>query len=102
MLAIALVAAMAMGGAAGPCVKTGETAGTARAWYRNADPITIEKKRFVKYGLPRAGLIQYLEFVQDHDGVPVMAEKGVREHEVLYLLSDAAACEFQPYQVQPR
>jgi hypothetical protein len=86
--------------AQGICVKMGEAAGVTREWYRNAEPIALEGKKFVKYGLPRAIPMSDLEFLADYQGVPVMAERGVREHEVLYLLADAQDCSFQPYQVE--
>lgn len=94
----AILAAMAP--AQGICVKSGEAAGVTRAWYRNADPVRFENRTFVKLGLPRAVPLSALDYLQDIDGVPVMVEKGVREHEVLYLLADMD-CSVQPYQIQP-
>lgn len=94
-----LVASMALALAA-PCVKEGEAAGATRAWYRNGDAIVFDKKKYAKYGLPRAGIVPYVEVVGDQDGVPVTAEKGVAEREVIYLLADTADCSLQPYQVE--
>ncbi len=86
----------------GICVKSGEIAGVTRAWYRNAEPITLDGKRYVKYGLPRQVPAAELELVGTIDGVPAMAERGVAAHEVLYLLADASDCSVQPYQVAPK
>lgn len=95
--------AILMSGAApqAVCIKAGEVKGTERAWYRNGDPIVFGGKKYVKYGLPRQGIAQYVEAIGDKEGVPITAEKGVKEREVLYLLSDTADCSFQPYQVEP-
>lgn len=83
------------------CIKAGEVKGVERTWYRNGDPIVFGGKKYTKYGLPRQGIAQYVEVVGDKDGVPVTAEKGVKEREVLYLLADTADCSFQPYQIEP-
>jgi hypothetical protein len=97
-----LIAAAVAGGAPAVCVKAGEVEGTERAWYRNADPISIEGRTYVKYGLPRTGIGEYVELLTVHDGVPVTVEKGAREHDVLYLLADTADCSLQPYQVEAK
>jgi hypothetical protein len=102
MLVAAMIGAMIAGAAPAQCLKAGEVEGTERAWYRNADPIAFGGKKYVKYGLPRAGIVEYVEIVGDKDGVPITAEKGVKEREVIYLLADTADCSLQPYQIEPK
>jgi len=97
-LLLLVEAAAASGGA---CIVAGEVEGGAHAWFRNGEEITFENKTFVKYGLPREGIAEYVEVVGTKDGVPITAEKGVREREVIYLLAHKSECSFQPYQVKP-
>lgn len=82
------------------CIAEGEVAAGGMAWYYNGEDLQFDNKAYVKYGLPRTGIAEYVEVVGTKDGVPITAEKGVPEREVIYLLADKGDCSFQPYQVK--
>ena len=69
-------------------------------WYINTEPITINGRRYVKYGLPR--VLAPGDVVRDGEmlGVPVFAELPVPRSviEVIYL-PVKPTCEFQPYEI---
>jgi hypothetical protein len=68
-------------------------------WYINNEPITVNGRRYVKYGLPRVLGVNEVTRVADYMGVPVFAEAGATgATEVLYI-PVRPGCEFQPYQV---
>ena len=100
MLTAVLAVAAAGVGPDGSCIKLGETAGIERAWYRNGDVIKIGSASYGKYGLPRDIPLDLVEWIADHDGVPVMGEKGTDVREVVYLLADKDGCTMQPYEIQ--
>jgi hypothetical protein len=77
---------------------TGYAAGA--TWYINNEGITINGRRYVKYGLPRVLGVNEVTRVADYMGVPVFAETGgSASSEVLYI-PVRPGCEFQPYQYE--
>lgn len=74
-------------------------AGSAKGkpWLDPYRPIVVGKDRYVQYGLPRVIELNALTWVAEKDGVAIMAEKGNPSRDVLYVLTQAAGCEFQPY-----
>jgi hypothetical protein len=76
---------------------TGYAAGA--TWYINNEPITVNGRRYVKYGLPRVLGVNEVTRTADFMGVPVFAEAGATgTTEVLYV-PVRPGCEFQPYQL---
>lgn len=76
---------------------TGYAAGA--TWYINNEPITVNGRRYVKYGLPRVLGVNEVTRTADFMGVPVFAEAGATgATEVLYV-PVRPGCEFQPYQL---
>jgi hypothetical protein len=67
------------------------------AWYVQGDPITLDRRRYVKFGMPRVLGVNEVARMGEHQGVPVFAETGVTRPEVVYL-PVRPGCEFQPYQ----
>lgn len=65
-------------------------------WYTANAPITVYGTGWVKYGLPRTLSTSELWLVGEHQGVPVYAEAGVQQIDILYVPVNAA-CEFQTY-----
>jgi hypothetical protein len=77
---------------------TGYAAGA--TWYINNEPITVNGRRYVRYGLPRVLGVNEVTRSADYMGVPVFAEAGARgTPEVLYV-PVRPGCEFQPYQLE--
>ena len=79
------------------------TAPTSMPWYTSAAPVTVKGRRYVKYGLTRTLMPRDLDPapLAQVDGGLFYAERGNPDHEVLYLLTNLAGCEVQPYQVKP-
>lgn len=100
MIGAALLAMLQVAGQGAPCIAAKEVEGYSRPWYINGEAIVFEKKRYVKYGLPRSNIAPYVEVLGNKDGVPITAEKGVKAREVIYLLAEKAGCTFQPYQLE--
>ncbi|HYW13037.1 MAG TPA: hypothetical protein VE871_13850 [Longimicrobium sp.] len=68
-------------------------------WFINNEPIMVNGRRYVKYGLPRVLGVSEVARTGDYMGVPVFAEAGATgATEVLYL-PVRPGCEFQPYQL---
>ena len=70
-----------------------------KAFYINNEPVTLNGKTYVKYGLPRvlgAGELKP-QPVGLKDGVPFYEATETYDAEVLYLLTQPVGCEFQPY-----
>ena len=82
----------------------GATAATAQArrkpWYVAGDKIAVAGKNYGKYGLPRVLAKGDVAFLASYKDVAVYAEAGSEDREVIYVLTDLANCEFQPYQVE--
>jgi hypothetical protein len=70
------------------------------AWYINNEPITVNGRRYVRYGLPRVLGVTEVSRIVDYQGVSVFAEMGAQgTPEVLYV-PVRPGCEFQPYQLE--
>jgi hypothetical protein len=77
---------------------TGYAAGA--TWYINNEPITVNGRRYVRYGLPRVLGVNEVTRTADYQGVSVFAEAGAQgTPEVLYI-PVRPGCEFQPYQLE--
>jgi hypothetical protein len=77
---------------------TGYAAGA--TWYINNEPITVNGRRYVRYGLPRVLGVNEVTRTAEYQGVSVFAEAGAMgTPEVLYV-PVRAGCEFQPYQLE--
>ncbi|RYF88470.1 MAG: hypothetical protein EON95_20300 [Caulobacteraceae bacterium] len=73
-----------------------------KTFYVNNEPVTLNGKTFVKYGLPRvltAAELNPRPFGA-RDGVPFYLAKEDLGAEVAYLLTQPVGCEFQPYVVK--
>lgn len=98
---LAIVAPSVAAQCDGPRATARDSSGPTRyaadaAWFNNNEPITVYGFRGVKYGLPRKISASELWWIGEYYGVPVYAEAGVRQIEVIYALVNAG-CEFQPY-----
>ena len=70
-----------------------------KSFYVNNEPVTLNGKTFVKYGLPRvltAGELKPAP-IGAKDGAPFYLAKEDYGVEVAYLLVQPVGCEFQPY-----
>mgnify|MGYP001378610024 CR=1 FL=1 len=72
--------------------------GRSRSWFINNEPITVRGRDYVKYGLPRVLGLNEAGWFAELDGLAVVAESGLADPEVVYVLIDPADCAFQPYQ----
>jgi hypothetical protein len=70
-------------------------------WYVNSEPVTVGGRQFTKYGLPRVLAPTEVGLLASSQGGPFYAVPGVAAPEIVYLLTDPASCEFQPYQLAP-
>ena len=69
-------------------------------WYINNEPITVNDRRYVRYGLPRVLGVNEVTRAGEFQGVSVFAEAGAQgTPEVLYI-PVRPGCEFQPYQLE--
>ena len=69
-------------------------------WYINNEPITVNGRRYVRYGLPRVLGVSEVTRTADYMGVSVFSEAGAMgTPEVLYI-PVRPGCEFQPYQLE--
>ena len=82
-----------------PAPKAGHAGAHALAWVINNDAVTFRGKKYMKYGLPRVLYAGEVELVGPYKGGYFYAEKGVKDYEILYLLTRLDGCEFQPYYV---
>jgi hypothetical protein len=69
-------------------------------WYGDGETVTIGKRSYAKYGLPRVLGPGEVVLHATARGAPFYRVPDVAEPEILYLLTDPAGCEFQPYAVQ--
>jgi hypothetical protein len=72
------------------------------AWFINQDPITLNGRRYRKYGLPRILGVTEITPRGAHEGVGIFGEAGVLSNtpDVVYV-PVRPGCEFQPYQIMP-
>jgi hypothetical protein len=68
-------------------------------WYVQGDQITVDGRRFVKFGLPRVVGVGQVARSGEYQGVPLFAEPGMARPDVLYVPL-RPGCEFQPYQTE--
>lgn len=70
-----------------------------KPFYVNNEPVTLNGKTFVKYGLPRVLSAAELNPspYDAKDGVPFYPAKDDAGAELIYLLTQPVGCEFQPY-----
>ncbi|MBW3571943.1 MAG: hypothetical protein KY467_12640, partial [Gemmatimonadetes bacterium] len=69
-------------------------------WYINNEPIMVNGRRYVRYGLPRVLGVNEVTRTAEYQGVPVFVEAGAQgTPEVLYI-PVRPGCEFQPYQLE--
>ena len=76
---------------------TGYAAGA--TWFINNEPITVNGRRYVKYGLPRVLGVNEVSRTADFMGVPVFAEAGATAGTEVIYVPVRPGCEFQPYQL---
>jgi hypothetical protein len=69
------------------------------AWYIQGDRITVDGRRFVKFGLPRVLGVNDVARAGEYQGVPVFAQAGTARPDVVYV-AIRPGCEFQPYQTE--
>ncbi|HST61729.1 MAG TPA: hypothetical protein VLK84_23720 [Longimicrobium sp.] len=79
---------------------TGYAAGA--PWYIDNEPITVNGRRFVKYGLPRILGVTEVTRTADYMGVPVFAEAGATTATEVVYVPVRPGCEFQPYQINTK
>ena len=68
-------------------------------WYIQGEPIMLDRRRYVKFGLPRVLGVNEVARMGEYQGVPVFAEAGMTRPEVVYV-AIRPGCEFQPYQTE--
>jgi hypothetical protein len=76
-----------------------DTAGYAgaAAWYVRDEPIIINGRRHVKYGVPRHLLPDELARAGEYRGVPVFVQAGAPPTSDIKYVPVRPGCEFQPY-----
>lgn len=80
--------------------ETGYGYAATTSWYINNDPITVEGKQYVKYGLPRIlGTMEVSAYSKVKD-VTVFAEAGSKGTPEVIYIPVRSGCEFQPYQLE--
>lgn len=78
---------------------TGSSYAGGANWYIQGDAITLDGRRFVKFGLPRVLGVNDVARSGEYQGVPVFAEGGMTRSDVVYV-AIRPGCEFQPYQTE--
>ncbi|HYD24362.1 MAG TPA: YbjN domain-containing protein [Croceibacterium sp.] len=81
-----------------PSPAAGHSGARSLPWYINNDTVSVRGTSYVKYGLPRVLGPNEVEQYGSYKGGFFYGEAGADSREVLYLLTDLAGCEFQPYQ----
>jgi hypothetical protein len=76
---------------------TGYAAGT--TWFIDNEPIRVNGRVYVKYGLPRVLGVNEVIRTADFQGVPVFTEAGARAKTEVVYVPVRPGCEFQPYQI---
>jgi hypothetical protein len=72
-------------------------------WYVHDQPITLGKKRYVKYGFPQILGVDDLRYWMTKDQVPVMVKADLGDYRgVVYVQSSTTICEFQPYRLDEK
>jgi len=100
VLAAGMVLQLSKATACVPSPEPGHAGAAGLSWYIDAEPLRFGGKRYTKYGLPRVLGAGEVELVGNWRGGFLYAEAGYDGREVLYLLTNLAGCEFQPYQLE--
>jgi hypothetical protein len=66
-------------------------------WYINNEAITVNGRRYVKYGLPRILGINEIVPAIEYRGVMMFREAGEGSSELVLYVPVRSGCEFQPY-----
>jgi len=69
-------------------------------WYINNEPITINRRRYVRFGLPRVVGVNELTRTGEYQGVGVFTEAGATGTPDVIYIPVRPGCEFQPYQYE--
>src|SRR5215218_8902633 len=69
-------------------------------WYVNNEPVTADRRRLVKYGLPRVLGATEVVKVGTYLGVPLFAEPSAPRPLTVVYAPVTPFCEFQPYQAE--
>jgi hypothetical protein len=77
---------------------TGYAAGA--TWYVNDQPVRLNNRNYVKFGLTRVIDASQLTKSTDYQGVPVFTETGAATQPEVIYVPVRPGCEFQPYQLQ--
>ena len=72
-----------------------------KSWYSSSQSIEVFGRLYVKYGLPRVLRPGDVDYAVDYLGVAVALDRQAVNRDVIYLLTNAEECEFQPYQLAP-
>jgi hypothetical protein len=84
-------------------VPTGQASAQNLDWYIHDEPITLGKKRYVKYGFPQIMGVDDLRSWTTKDSVPVMVKADLGDYRgVVYVQSSTTLCEFQPYRLDEK
>ncbi|WEK47131.1 MAG: hypothetical protein P0Y56_02260 [Candidatus Andeanibacterium colombiense] len=71
-----------------------------KSWYLHAESIEMFDHTYVKYGLPRNLRPGDLDYAAEYMGVAVALDRQAVNRDVIYLLTNAETCEFQPFQIK--
>ena len=66
-------------------------------WFVRDEVVTLDGRRYVKYGLPRALGVDDLAPAGEYRGVPVFEQRG-EEDELVRYVAVRPGCVFQPYE----
>jgi hypothetical protein len=100
MFALALAGGAPLAETCVPVPAAGHTGASQLKWYIDGEAITVEGKKYSKYGLPRVLAKGDVELLAPYQGGFVYAEAGSDQREVVYVLTHIVGCEFQPYQLE--
>lgn len=70
-------------------------------WFVNNEPVVIDGRHYVRYGVPRVLGVQELTRVGEYQGVLVFVEKGADARADVKYVPVRPGCEFQPYDSHP-
>lgn len=81
-----------------PAPPTAENQAVGKIWYTAGEPLKLFGKTYKKYGLPRVLKPGEVKPLANYQKVIVAIEAAPgADAEILYILTNYAACEFQPY-----
>lgn len=73
----------------------------AASWYINNETITVNGKRYLKFGLPRILGVHEIQKAAEFRGIGIYIESGTKDISEFIYLPARRGCEFQPYQQEP-